>query len=143
MHDALALPMPFDAGRSLVTIEPSPTLRTIIEQTALRAGFSSIFSYAVPKPALADLCQRKLPLPAVVLLSQWQNDCSLDGWDLLASFMQWRLPVHPIVLLEEDDVRLHMQAKRAGACISLARPFQVQQLVRLLETFGRSEPDQR
>lgn len=140
MHDALALPMPH-SQRTIILIEPSPTIRAIMEQTAQQAGCSSVCSYAVPKPALADLCQGKIAFPALVLVSEKQNDSTLDGWSMLASFAQWHLPLRTILVLEDDQVMAHVKARLAGACASIARPFRVQQLLHLIEVFGRVDPD--
>ena len=122
--------------RPVLIIEPSPTLRAVLEVHVTSAGHPCA-SYAHPLPALADLRQYQ-DGPILVLLSEAQPPSGPSGWNVLRILLlqrQW--PVQVIFLLEEAEILAPIEARVAGACAVLSKPFRIQEMLESLWRCGQ------
>lgn len=120
---------------SLLVIEPSLTLRTIIQTALRRHGYPVPSLFADPIAALQALSQGRVPIPDVALVCRKLPH--LDGLDVIRVMRRRRYPIAIALLLSEQDGTLaRIQARLAGAQATLKKPFTVQQLLQILEALS-------
>ena len=121
--------------RPVLIIEPSPTLRSILEMHVVSKGYPCM-SYAHPLPALTELRQH-LAGPVLVLLSESQMSPGPSGWEVLCMLLQWKVSLPVIFLLEDAQTLAVVKARVAGACVTLSKPFRIQEVLEALERCGQ------
>lgn len=131
--------MPTTGQPFLLVIEPSLTVRTVIEATLCRnARAPSSFHlpywalFADPVSALGALHASQIPVPHIGLVCR--DLPHLDGYQVIQHVHQRGYPTSFIVLLsaEQDSPLERIKAHLAGARTTLAKPFTVQQLLQTL-----------
>ncbi len=122
---------PTEASRTLVLhIDDDPILRKVVEAFLTSRGFSAMS--AEDGASGLEIAQRERP--AVVLLDVMMPD--LDGYEvarrLRASPGLERLAI--IMLTSTNDPKLISQAFKAGADLTIHKPFDKHKLVRIIES---------
>jgi DNA-binding NtrC family response regulator len=133
--DLPSLPLSPAERRVIVVIDSSVTMRVLLACTLQRLGFA-VARYASARQALEDL--RRLSLPPILVLVRERTCGALSGWKVLQYLHAWEdLPLRVVLLLDHDCASSRMKASLAGACACLAMPFAIQQLIRLVQVYGR------
>jgi twitching motility two-component system response regulator PilG len=121
---------------TILVVDDSPTLRKLVSLTVERRGFRA---HAAADGTEAIQMIRDLGVPDLILL-----DVDLPGMD---GYQLCRLLRHnadtgrvPIVLLASKDGFFHkMRGRLVGSDHSLAKPFEPEALLRVVEHFCRAE----
>ncbi len=134
------LPMPHPT-RSIIVVEESLVLRTQLALTLHTHGYR-VVCFPAPLPALQAVRQGCLRGPLLLLLGESYRDApdhgTLDGLTTLQILQQWQVPgVRVALLLDTESVLAAIKARLAGACATLPKPFRLQNLLRLVEMYGR------
>lgn len=117
----------------LLVIEPSPTLRTILEITLRRHAYLTWALFADPLPALRAIQLGHLPVPDVALVCRRLP--YLDGFEVLRILRERQYHTSVVLLLSDQDSRLdRIKARLAGARAVLVKPFTMQELLQVLHT---------
>ena len=123
----------------LLVIEPSLTLRTLIDVTLRRQARVSTNTFPVswalfadPVPALRAIYRERLPVPHLGLVCR--DLPHLDGYAVMQHMQRRGYPTAFLVCLsaEQDSPLERMKAHLAGARATLAKPYTVQQLLAAL-----------
>src|SRR5258708_35280519 len=131
--------MPNTRQPFLLVIEPSITVRTIIDVTLRRNAHPSVpvspvswAMFADPVIALCALRGGRIPVPHIGLVCR--DLPHLDGYEVIQHMSQKGYPTAFIVLLSPDQngPLERIKAQLVGARTTLAKPFTVQQLLQSL-----------
>jgi two-component system, chemotaxis family, response regulator PixG len=121
---------------SIVVIDDSPTVCTILETVLTREGHQ-VQLFLDPVPALRSfLFHREIPPPDLFFV-----DLSLphvSGYELIKLFRKHpafrRIPI--IVISRIDNAVVRLNVRLAGANAYLTKPFQVQDVLTLAQFFA-------
>jgi CheY-like chemotaxis protein len=110
----------------LLVVDDDPTIREMLEMVLDSEGFEvATAPHGAAAMALLDLVR-----PSVILLDMKMP--VMDGWTFLREYRRLPGPKVPIVVLTaaQDDAR---RAAEVGADAYVAKPFIIDDLVRILE----------
>lgn len=115
-------------------IDPSITMRKVIELTLHRANYPDCASFADPVEAMKAIARKDIAVPDIALVC-W-NLPRLDGIGVLRLMRYRRYHTTVIMLLDQgqDGLLVQAKAKIAGAQSTLTKPFTSQQLLSQLAT---------
>lgn len=114
----------------LLAIEPSPTLRAIIEVSLRRFPFPiswTLYDHAVE--ALKDIQSGALPVPDLALIEQ--DLPGLDGFEAVRLMRARGYATQITLLFAQNHPMGRVQARLVGANHVLVKPFKTQDLERL------------
>jgi len=119
------------AGKRILLIEPSPSVRGVLE-FALRAQGQHVISVPDAGEGLRQLSTLRTDIPDLVILAPQRG--SLHERDLLNTLAYGRLYRHvALILLTTPEYRLHLPSYLAARAIyRLDKPFTVPQITQLV-----------
>ena len=120
----------------IVVIDDSPTVCTILDVSLTREGHE-VKSFQNPVPALRSILKTgEIPLPDLLFI-----DLSLptiNGYEVIRLFKNNPASMHiPVVVISRlGDTITRLKVRLAGANAFLEKPFQVQDVIALVQSFA-------
>jgi DNA-binding response OmpR family regulator len=123
---------------TILVIEPSLTLRTIISIALHRAGRSAVHVYSDAVSALCQLRNGSIPPPTLILLTKRLR--SLDGSTALRLLKQQAPGAVVVVVMDDEGYLERIKARVAGASAVLLKPYRVEELLWLVQRYAPGGP---
>ena len=118
----------------IVVIDDSPTVCRLLEAILTREGHQVTW-FQDSVGALRSIKKGETPLPDLLFVDV--NIPLIDGYEVAKFFKGNPASRHiPIIMISRwDDVISHLKARLAGAHAYLAKPFQAQDVIALVQPF--------
>jgi DNA-binding response OmpR family regulator len=117
---------------TILVIEPSLTLRTLVSLVLHRAGYARVSVYPDALPALRHLMRGCIAPPALALFTKR----SPGGYRALQLLKQSAPATAVVVVMDDEGCLERIKARVAGASAVLIKPYWVEELLRLVRLYA-------
>lgn len=114
----------------IVIIDDSPTICSLLEMTLQRAGYE-VRSFQDPRNVIQTFFVDEMPLPDLVIVDLILP--YIDGYRLIQRFREHSTSLPIVVLTRRNGTRDRLAAKVAGANRFVTKPFEVQDMLRIVQ----------
>ena len=117
-------------SRRIIVIDDSRTVCAILEMHLQRAGYE-VRCFQYPRNVIQTFFIDETPLPDLVIVDLILP--KIDGYRLIQRFRQRSTSLPIVVLIRRNGTRDRLKGKLAGASDFVTKPFEVQNIVKLVQ----------